>query len=1413
MMSRRNTLRVVFALCAITIPFAETRSTLAAEPVRRSIEERWEEADDAYRTGETARGHALLRKLTEDHPGDYDLAVRCLSRILGASSRHIPENPWPEYASSRLRALERLGVISANSWSAHRALQVQAEADVRHGRLFQVIDDVDRLARENPHDLEWQIGRALWHRQLDSPETAPIYANLRRRMDLNHPDDTTRALWAENQKELEVDSKSLPNVVVPVPKGSPLHLMEPDDPDGRWREFLDRRFSEIVDLADRLAGLALADDQTVFWLDKTGLTDPARVVDMHLQGQRSADLDQLRKLQEDHFSLETLPPHMTDGDAHAHGRRYARSKGAQEQLLGGAHRALWAGRAHAALRSFEEILAHANDPELRERAQVGVWVSQSMIGDAAELQRSFESVDATATFPWMGNRLTAQEIAKSLPVGEKSAGEVKSAEGPALEGLAMHVLRIPAISPWPASSPSSTLSLDMQTVGDKLLVSGRNLISLYDAKDPKAPLWTSAQRDFAQEKNNRRYYPGYFRPTFHGDSIFARSSFTATPRGISSLDPTTGQPRWSNEAGFEQKARRRRSGVSVPLSEPVVADGLLFYLEWQAQGDVGQQRGRRLGLVAYDPGRRQEVWNAKIASAGDVSDMPATLERAQPDWAIYGNRVTVHGGAVYSSSNTGIIARSDVRDGRVDWLHFYRQGQHKPTRRGLGCSPIVSGDRVLCMPRDTGRAFALDARTGRLVWDNPLVLARESLGLFEDQWIVVGESAIVGLDLASGRLRWHRPLKTRSLGRAHLRGSSVYIAHVDAVERIDALTGRRLEVREWGIEGERPQTFTVSGDALFVVTDRPADEHERKEVVPINPDGPAETPELNLPLVRAWEIARSHARVATPPVDTPENSPLHRKAFVLSGGLLECIEVSARGGILWRRFVHLLNPSIHFHGENVVLYEHERQPARVASNRILALRGGDGGVVWDRSVPIQIQSSIRHGSIEMFRDQHGNVAAVDLTSGSVLWERHFGPGEVQWSKAGDELHVALRAAHRSALHVSVDIATGQSVDEYVLEIAGGKGANNNGIPLDNGYYEVRFPARKARYFRLQMLSEINGRGWSSIAELQVAAKGGQNISRDPWQVAYVDSTETKARYDTRPETVFDGDPTSWWHTQWINGIPPHPHEMVIDTGLEQEIEALRYLPAVIINNNGMIKHYALYTSLDGKTWGDPVAQGIMVGRLQIQSPRFAEGGLFFQVQHHQTKQQEVFRYDLDSQPAKRVTKHGRIVETHGKYAILADHEGRDHEALVVLRTDDPSYRFELGRANDFHGGQAIRVEGSRLYLGKHNVVIADLEKKEFVAEMPKGDSKRKKQGMIVRDGQDRFIKIVHEGNKGQVVTMFDAKSREFTECVLDDQLDQFQDCRHSTQQREVIQYDGVLLLYDGSTVSAWVGGDGVQASG
>lgn len=70
-----------------------------------------------------------------------------------------------------------------------------------------------------------------------------------------------------------------------------------------------------------------------------------------------------------------------------------------------------------------------------------------------------------------------------------------------------------------------------------------------------------------------------------------------------------------------------------------------------------------------------------------------------------------------------------------------------------------------------------------------------------------------------------------------------------------------------------------------------------------------------------------------------------------------------------------------------------------------------------------------------------------------------------------------------------------------------------------------------------------------------------------WSLLYVDSEELVVVF--KPATAaFDGDPGTWWHTEWFLQNPPPPHEIQIDLGDVYEASGFQYLPRPDWYKNG-----------------------------------------------------------------------------------------------------------------------------------------------------------------------------------------------------------------------------------------------------
>ena len=129
--------------------------------------------------------------------------------------------------------------------------------------------------------------------------------------------------------------------------------------------------------------------------------------------------------------------------------------------------------------------------------------------------------------------------------------------------------------------------------------------------------------------------------------------------------------------------------------------------------------------------------------------------------------------------------------------------------------------------------------------------------------------------------------------------------------------------------------------------------------------------------------------------------------------------------------------------------------------------------------------------------------------------------------------------------------------------------------------EVRFdkPAR-GRYFCLESLSAHDGRPYAAVAELDLIEPSGKLLSREGWKIVYADSEEHEFE-DGSAENAIDGNPATYWHTQWSSSSPPHPHHLVLDLGQSRLIAGFRYLPRPgkgLVG--GRIRDYHIYVGDD-----------------------------------------------------------------------------------------------------------------------------------------------------------------------------------------------------------------------------------------
>jgi alpha-glucosidase len=137
---------------------------------------------------------------------------------------------------------------------------------------------------------------------------------------------------------------------------------------------------------------------------------------------------------------------------------------------------------------------------------------------------------------------------------------------------------------------------------------------------------------------------------------------------------------------------------------------------------------------------------------------------------------------------------------------------------------------------------------------------------------------------------------------------------------------------------------------------------------------------------------------------------------------------------------------------------------------------------------------------------------------------------------------------------------------------------------------VEFAPKSGRFIKLKALSEVNGEAWTSVAEITVVEADAKAATQPTLKVVKVDSEET-AGEDGKGANAVDGDTATFWHTQWQDESPAHPHEIIIELTPPAALKGFTYLPRQDDVENGTIKDYEFYVSDDGKEFGQPLKKG------------------------------------------------------------------------------------------------------------------------------------------------------------------------------------------------------------------------------
>ena len=133
---------------------------------------------------------------------------------------------------------------------------------------------------------------------------------------------------------------------------------------------------------------------------------------------------------------------------------------------------------------------------------------------------------------------------------------------------------------------------------------------------------------------------------------------------------------------------------------------------------------------------------------------------------------------------------------------------------------------------------------------------------------------------------------------------------------------------------------------------------------------------------------------------------------------------------------------------------------------------------------------------------------------------------------------------------------------------------------------------------IKVLAMADGVAGSSTA----IANFNMVTARDLWKIAYVDSVQ---KGEGEIEHLIDGDPDTFWHTNWRTTQKKYPHEVQIELNETMNIRGFTLLPRQDCQN-GWIADYEFYVSKDGKNWGTPVKKGKSQKAQSLQTVEFGK---------------------------------------------------------------------------------------------------------------------------------------------------------------------------------------------------------------
>ena len=286
------------------------------------------------------------------------------------------------------------------------------------------------------------------------------------------------------------------------------------------------------------------------------------------------------------------------------------------------------------------------------------------------------------------------------------------------------------------------------------------------------------------------------------------SGSTSTDRMLWSV----GGPRPGTPPGQAPNAAAVSTGEPVPSADaPVAVLAGHYFLGVPAHVDgallVISEFDTQVYVSALRPKDGELLWSRPVA----MTTTPIHLD--QQRYAMTAVPV-VGDGIVVVPTHAGVLLGLDLLTGALRWGHEYDDAEQlqllgawpNNTRMQHGHSaypndPIIHAGRILYLPPHSGEIHCLELRTGRRLWaarreDQDQSQAIEHVAAADgNTLLVVGRSRCRGLDIATGREVWSRPLASSPAGRGARQGHLFLVPLTNgAIQSVEISTGRQIGV-------------------------------------------------------------------------------------------------------------------------------------------------------------------------------------------------------------------------------------------------------------------------------------------------------------------------------------------------------------------------------------------------------------------------------------------------------------------------------------------------------------------------------------------------------------------------------------------------------------------------------------------